>query len=159
MDVIWKPVPNFEHVEVSTDGQFRNSKTKYVYQLYLSDSGYWKLQIDGKSLFAHKTVLLTFVGPPPSKKHQAAHDDGNKSNNSVQNLLWKTKKQNEADKKRHGTVTGGKPGLKRPSAEQIQRMIERFNDGDSITAIAADHGLHRWSVSRYVRGIRRSDAA
>lgn len=47
-------------------------------------------------------VCETFHGPRPPGA-QAAHGDGDPSNNAADNLSWKTPKGNAADRVRHGT--------------------------------------------------------
>lgn len=54
----------------------------------------------------HQLVLEAFVGPKPPG-HETRHKDGNRANNHVQNLAWGTSRENEADKKRHGTYQSG----------------------------------------------------
>lgn len=63
----------------------------------------------------NRIVCETFRGPPPSPRHQAAHDDGDKTHNHIGNLFWKTPKENAADKVRHGTaLIGDRNPMKRP---------------------------------------------
>ena len=52
----------------------------------------------------HRLVLESFVGRCP-KNFECCHWDNNKHNNKLSNLRWGTKKDNMADKKRHGTNT------------------------------------------------------
>jgi hypothetical protein len=47
-------------------------------------------------------IAETFIGPAPSKKHHAAHADGNKLNNAASNLRWATAKENCDDMRKHG---------------------------------------------------------
>lgn len=42
---------------------------------------------------AHRAVLKSFV-PEPDDRHQINHKDGNKTNNSLDNLEWRTGKEN-----------------------------------------------------------------
>ncbi len=49
----------------------------------------------------HRLVLETFVGPCPEGM-QACHNDGNKTNNRLENLRWDTPKSNAKDRKKHG---------------------------------------------------------
>lgn len=104
----------------------------------------------------HLLVLHTWMGPPPSPLHHGAHDDGDKSNNKLQNLFWKLPVENEADKKKHGTAPKGGKNW-RPSKERIARIKVRAANGESFSRIARDEGLHRSSVSRIVRGLRRKN--
>lgn len=57
--------------------------------------------------YVHVLVAEAFLPPRPTPKHEVAHDDGNGSHNVVTNLEWKTRKENFADKHRHGTAQQG----------------------------------------------------
>ena len=59
--------------------------------------------IDGKvrSLYVHRLVLESFVGPCPSG-HVARHLDDNPENNHLSNLAWGTESENAHDKVRNG---------------------------------------------------------
>jgi hypothetical protein len=104
----------------------------------------------------HVLVLETFVGPRPSPRHHGAHfPDNDKANNRLENLAWKLPKENEADKKQCGTAPKGGATRK---AQNVERIRQRAAQGESYTKIARDEGLHRHSVSRIVRGLRRRAA-
>jgi hypothetical protein len=64
----------------------------------------WLTYAPGKvrSRRVHILVLRAFVGPPPFG-HESRHLDGNPANPRLDNLCWGTHKENEADKKVHGT--------------------------------------------------------
>jgi len=56
--------------------------------------------------YVHQLVLEAFVGPAP-KGQEGAHEDGDKQNNRLGNLAWKTHPANEIDKRKHGTNNAG----------------------------------------------------
>jgi len=64
--------------------------------------------IDGqiKSFKIHRLVLQAYVGPCPEGL-ECCHNDGNASNNKLENLRWDTHKNNVEDQKRHGTLSRG----------------------------------------------------
>jgi hypothetical protein len=99
-------------------------------------------------------VLEAFVGPAPSRRHEAAHKDGRKENNRLDNLEWKLKEHNEADKKLHGTAPRRFTGHRR--TDHVERVLALAGEM-SFTRIARETGLHRSSVSRIVRGLRRRE--
>jgi len=102
----------------------------------------------------HRLVLEAFVGPRPSPRHHGAHLDGDRYNNIAANLAWKLPEENEADKRLHGTTPQG--GIRRPTpAARLRAILKRVSRGQSYTEIAAHFGLHRHSVSRIARGLRR----
>lgn len=55
----------------------------------------------------NRLVCEAFHGKPPTDKHHAAHNDGVASNNNRENLRWATLAENEADKRKHGTIPAG----------------------------------------------------
>jgi hypothetical protein len=71
--------------------------------------GYQQVHLfkDGKSatVTVHSLVAEAFIGPRPKGK-QVAHNDGDPTNNRASNLRYVGQAENEADKKKHGTVKG-----------------------------------------------------
>src|SRR5262249_27903182 len=62
---------------------------------------------DGRKHFRVNVLILwAFTGSRPDGL-EAAHLDGDRSNNRVENLAWKTHAENIADKAGHGTVRKG----------------------------------------------------
>lgn len=109
----WVPVIGYEGIyEVSDVGRIRKSNgeilafsvdrtsTGYVYAHLLKDGVRRKKQV-------HILVLESFVGPRPSIEHEAAHNDGIRSNPRLSNLRWATPIENMADKHLHGTAQFG----------------------------------------------------
>jgi len=54
--------------------------------------------------YVHCLVLEAFTGPRPPGR-DCCHNDGNPENNSLANLRWDTRRQNQLDTKKHGTWT------------------------------------------------------
>lgn len=55
----------------------------------------------------HRLVADAFLPPRPSLNHETRHLNGNPRDNRVSNLAWGTKKENAADKERHGRTSRG----------------------------------------------------
>ncbi|HEV2294458.1 MAG TPA: NUMOD4 domain-containing protein [Tepidisphaeraceae bacterium] len=119
---IWQVIPDTEgRYEVSDLGRVRSlvvgcqhgsipRKQPLVMSPFNNkrgDSGYWviNLRVGGrvKCRCVSELVLTAFVGPRPSPMHDAAHVDGDRNVNRLDNLQWATKKQNAAHKRLHGT--------------------------------------------------------
>ena len=98
-------------------------------------------------------VCSAFHGQRPSDKHEAAHNDGDKSNDSAENLRWATRRENEHDKFRHGTRGHGdkSPGSKLTD-EQARSAIMRRRNGDLLSDIATDLNVSASAISMLVRG-------
>jgi hypothetical protein len=58
---------------------------------------------DRYQMSVHRLVLLTFVGPCPPNM-ETRHLDGQPSNNRLDNLCYGTRRENMADRIRHGTL-------------------------------------------------------
>jgi len=161
----WRTIPGFSRYEASDDGRIRRRRTGYLLSLRHRDNGgYVDLMVYDnvgvrRKRKLHNLVLETFVGPRPTPRHHGAHTpDNDLTNNRLSNLAWKLPEENEADKKMCGTAPkGGRTW--RPSRERVRRVKARVAAGESYSAVARDEGMHRHSVSRIVRGLRRARAA
>ena len=139
----WGPVPDFIGYEVSTLGNvrsYRSSNGKGGFRvaprpLKLMDSPkkeYLRVGlVDGlgkvKHIPVHTLVLLTFVGPRPTKDHDCCHRDGNARNNVVGNLRWDTKQANANDRVNHGTqVRGEAANLSVLTETQVREIKAAF---------------------------------
>jgi predicted XRE-type DNA-binding protein len=89
----------FDNFSISSNGDLRNNKTGRVLKPSTNKSGYYvfvvRLYQKGKmqGIVAHKAVANAFLDNPHCFS-QINHKDGNKKNNSVENLEWCTPKQN-----------------------------------------------------------------
>jgi hypothetical protein len=111
----WRSIPGYEdRYDISSAGRVRSwlhnrhgkRLSPRVLRLSLS-SGYPAVHLckdkTVKSLRVHHLVLLAFVGPP-EEGQVCAHADGDRTNNSRNNLRWATYAENEADKRSHGRM-------------------------------------------------------
>lgn len=73
----------------------------------------------------HHLVLRAFVGLCPSGM-ECCHWDGNPLNNRLKNLRWDTHKNNEADKRRHGTALIGERTRTAKLTRFLVRKIRRL---------------------------------
>lgn len=97
---------------ISETGELYNTKTQKYLKGAINAHGYrvYRISIDGQSkdLYAHRMVAETYVPCGDPKKNCVNHIDGNKLNNSVANLEWVTKSENN----RHAVTTGLNPLFK-----------------------------------------------
>ena len=120
---IWKGIHGWENFyQVSNFGRVRSlTRTIYAkrpygsagYRIYkgkilktdnIKSYPHIKLTKNSKSICinVHRLVLENFIGPCP-KNYECCHWDNNRKNNKLSNLRWASRKDNMADKKRHGT--------------------------------------------------------
>ena len=116
----WKPIPGYEGLyEVSDHGRVRSVPRKTIgkdgavrpfkgkiLKFRIQRSGHYKVVLysgnaQKKSKYVHQLVLEAFVGERPSGMI-GCHNDGDPTNNRVENLRWDTYSGNTYDRVRHG---------------------------------------------------------
>lgn len=107
-----------------------------------------------RTRLVHHLVLEAFVGPCPDGM-EALHGPGRGLNNSLANLSWGTKNQNQGpDKVRDGTHTRGERAWKVKLTEaEVADCRRRYAAGESIAQIASVYGLSRQGMGSVIRGI------
>lgn len=80
------------------------------------------LIVNGKAITPRmrQLVLIANGFPRPSKKHVARHLDGNKINDSIDNLVWGTYLENGQDRSKHGIERGDVNHNSKLSPEQVR---------------------------------------
>ena len=108
----WKQIPNLPY-EISSLGKIRNLQGK-VLKTYIQNSGYEQIKINYQGLHIHKSihrlVAEAFI-PNPLNKEYVNHIDGNKLNNTVDNLEWCTNSENILHARKTGLNPYNKPTL------------------------------------------------
>lgn len=79
--------------EITKDGKIINKRNGRFVKPQLNGKGYLRVSIGGKLQFVHRLVAEKYI-PNPEHKEQVNHKDGNKLNNSVDNLEWTTNAEN-----------------------------------------------------------------
>ena len=113
MTEIWRPAPRFDGVyEVSNLGRVRRLKRKKGAKVggtlkgLTMDTGHVLMTLRDdprvESIFLHRLVLEAFVGPCPEGM-EGCHNNGDPSDNRLENLRWDTRSGNRYDSVRHGT--------------------------------------------------------
>ena len=96
----WKDIQEASNYEVSNNGDVRNKITKKILKGRLSQSGYLQvsIKIDATNKFTnryiHRLVAEAFIDNFENKR-TVNHKDGNKKNNSVDNLEWMIERENQ----------------------------------------------------------------
>lgn len=116
------------------------------------EGGYFYIELrDGyggkRRVAVHTLVAEIFIGPKPFPKAVVRHLDGCPSHNDVRNLAWGTYKENEADKKLHGTWDKRNGGA-RLTPQQINEIRRRCSNGERHEEIAKDFGVSRPTITR-----------
>lgn len=97
------------------------------------------LLVDGahKCFSVHRLVCEAFHGAPPTRRHQAAHSNGDPSDNRASNLRWATPKENIADRVAHGTDFSGARNPRVKLTEDDVHAIRRTPRTYGVSAMLA----------------------
>ena len=162
----WRHVPGWPQYEVSPAGLVRRAVkggspiAKRGRLLKAAGARYLHvtLHADGKhaTFSLHRLVARTYLGEPPSPRHQVAHNDGDPRNNTVGNLRWALPTENAADRVLHGTMLNGERSPNCRVAEtQVRAIRAAAARGVAHDLIAAIAGIGTTQVGRICRGETR----
>ena len=157
----WKIIPSTDYY-VSSKGRIKHFKhNRWVFvSLSKTNDGYSKctLFINGKAKYyrVHRLVANAFI-PNPLNKPTVNHIDGNKDNNSADNLEWSTLSEQMV----HAYATGLKKpvkGCNHPSStltqEQVDEIRSLYKPHDKqfgMIALAKRFNVSEVTISRIVR--------
>ena len=148
--MVWKSVHGFEgKYQISYDGTVRSMErvvknkdgtmtvNERVLKPWVDTWGYKRVCLykNGKphQKFVHRLIAEAFI--PPFTGQQVNHIDGDKLNNSVENLEWCTGSENMQHAFRTGLHSGSTPvilvelGMRFNSIEEAARFVEGKHSG------------------------------
>jgi hypothetical protein len=161
----WRPVPGYEGLyEVSDHGNVRSlprmTRTGVhggqVLKPQPDGHGYWHLQLSRdnqqKTFKVYALVAAAFIGPRPPG-YDVRHGPAGKGDDSLANLCYGTRAQNEQDKKRDGTFRQGVSrgeahGCAKLTEGDVRSIRQRLADRSvTQTALAAEYGVTQANIS------------
>lgn len=161
----WLPIN--EKYEISNEGDIRSLPrevrfcrngiehyrkiTPKILKPWISGSGYKMVYLGrGNPVQVHVTVLTVFVGPRP-KGCEAAHINGDKSDNRLINLGWVFRTENQHQRYLHGTR-----GLKLTQRD-VQTACEMRAKGHSLQDVADALNISKQHAYRITSGQNLSE--
>jgi hypothetical protein len=161
----WAEIPgaggNYYASSLGRIGSVPRAKTKGgVLKPTVSPQGYHRvmLYVNGKRVraFVHRLVLSAFIAECPEGK-EAAHLDGTRDNNRLENLAWVSRSENHSHKIQHGTWQGGENN---PYAKLTQKAVmnirKELRNGTKQRDIAEIHRVSEQAISDIKHGKRWS---
>ena len=159
----WRQVPGYDGYEASNLGRVR-SLDRWVerrgkqgrHKLFKRGRVLRPALVDGylqlNFCHVHRLVMLAFQGSPPDGMW-VAHNDGNPSNNRLDNLRYATPSENAMDRVAHGTTNrGSRNGLAKLTEQQVL-AIRNYKD-KTQTALAKEFRVSLMCINNIIH--RRS---
>lgn len=171
--IVWKEVSGYEDFyQVNNVGEvrsldrtttFSNGRVKSFkgqnLSLSVAGAGYLMAQLsyngEKKKQYVHRLVAKAFI-KNDSNKPEINHKDGNKLNNSVENLEWCTSSENKKHAYKNGLrsvvdVNGEKNGRSKLKEKEIIEIREKHKQGFSYESIGKVYGVHKATIGKIVR--------
>lgn len=91
----FKKIKDYINYSISNLGNVRNDKTGRILKYFQKPNGYRQVQLgrENNPVYIHRLVAMAFVKNKDNKP-QVNHIDGDKTNNSANNLEWVTASEN-----------------------------------------------------------------
>lgn len=161
----WKPVVGYEgRYEVSDLGRVRSLVGKHpsILKGSISNFGYRRVQIGSAGKDRKKYYMQVLVGKAhiPNGdvlKNQVNHIDGDKLNNTVDNLEWTTSSENNLHAHRTG-LNRARKGLENKSSKQILQYDLNgllLREWEAIKQIQTELGYDRKAIGNCCRMMPR----
>lgn len=148
----WKPISLVAgRYLVSNFGRIKNPRTGRLVSPNLNHRGYpcvsmYLGRYRSKADAIHRLVAEEFI-PNPDNKPCVNHINGNKLDNSVENLEWCTWSENERHSRRLG-LNGGEHHARRILSVEIVKDIRRRYPGCRQIDLAKEYGVDQTTISR-----------
>ena len=145
---MWKDIPDWEQFyEINEFGEVRNKITGRLNMGDINSAGYYRVCLyhnhKQKRYFRHRLVAQLFL-PNPNNLPEINHDDGNKSNNNVSNLVWCTRTENEREAHRIG--------IKKYKPFQVEFQNGIIKQYEFAIDLANEIGVTKRCVLNYLQG-------
>jgi hypothetical protein len=164
----WKSIAGFEDYEISDEGRVKSHKygREAILKPRISHDGYvwYSLCKHGRGFTkrANRLVAEAFI-PNPESKSTVNHIDGNKMNNSVDNLEWATREEQMRHAYDNGLkepVVGCMQGnhvLSEDEVREIRRVYKSHDQKNGMRALARKYGVSESTIYKCAHRTTYSD--
>ena len=119
-----------EDYEITKDGQVINKHNGHIVKPQPNGKGYLRVSIGKKLMFVHRLVAEKYI-PNPENKPQINHKDGNKLNNSVDNLEFVTNQENRNHALKNGLhIYGEKCSYSKLKEKDVIYILNNLEKSD-----------------------------
>lgn len=148
MSTLLKPVPGHPGYALDASGSVYGKRGNPL-SLFVGTGGYLRFTThrDGKwqQVSVHVMMCAAFHGERPTAAHHAAHLNRDVLDNRAANLAWKTARENELDKRTHGTaLLGERHHQAKLTAGDV---LEIRASGEPGTVLARRYGVTETTIS------------
>ena len=134
-------IKGFKYHSISKEGVVKNNKTNFIKKNWLCGNGYFYVDIQEdcvvKKCPIHRLLAIQFI-PNPENKRTVNHKDGNKLNNSLDNLEWATDSENISHAYSIGLNNKKNKFL---NEKDLKIYLDLFFEGNNLTKLASISNL------------------
>lgn len=152
-----KPIPGHPGFYARDNGEIIGKRGKPL-KGHVDRCGYHEVLFSEngctKNYLVHRLVLSAFAPIENMERYDVNHKNGNKLDNSLDNLEWSTRSENVKHSYSHGLqseVTNPHGTFRVLSEDDIQKILKLHSDGLLDREIAEIIGCSRELVSRKIR--------
>lgn len=154
--MVFKPINTNHNYEISDTGIIRRIDTKQIIKPQEDKDGYLSISLwqsgECKRHRVHRLVLETFIGSPTGDKNEVHHKDNNRQNNSIENLEWVTRQENDS----HVQHPINKGCYTPIQVQQLDLQGNIINEFESMSEAARQTGCNISHISQVCNGKRRT---
>lgn len=132
--------------EITRDGQVINKTNGHVLKPQPNGKGYLRVSISKQLQFVHRLVAEKYV-PNPNNLPQVNHIDGNKLNNSADNLEWVSNQDNRTHAVKNKLHTQGSDCSWSKLTEEDVKYIREHAKEKIQREWAEEYGVSRSTIS------------
>lgn len=152
--------------KINECGDVYSESRRRLIKPYINKSGYLMIALSknckAKHILVHRLVALNFIKNTEGKP-QVNHIDCNKLNNHISNLEWMTQQENIQHAVDQGKYVQSDE-QKFLAGNWFRKQVAQIDDEgvviklfDSETEACKHFDFHKGTISRYIKGLRKSD--